>query len=111
MTSMLTMAKAPNAGLRRALEADPKVVIAGEDVGKLGGASSGSPKAFRRTGSTGDRFAACGIRHRRHRVGMALPAPVCEIQFDGFVYPAFDQIVTRPRGCITGHEDYCGCRS
>jgi len=35
--TMLTMAKALNAGLRRALEADPKVVIAGEDVGKLGG--------------------------------------------------------------------------
>ena len=34
---VLTMAKALNAGLRRALEADPKVVIAGEDVGKLGG--------------------------------------------------------------------------
>ena len=31
----LTMAKALNAGLRRALEADPKVVIAGQDVGKL----------------------------------------------------------------------------
>ncbi|HTF41372.1 MAG TPA: alpha-ketoacid dehydrogenase subunit beta, partial [Propionibacteriaceae bacterium] len=35
--TMVTMAKALNAGLRRALEADPKVVIAGEDVGKLGG--------------------------------------------------------------------------
>ena len=35
--TMLTMAKALNAGLRRALEADSKVVIAGEDVGKLGG--------------------------------------------------------------------------
>ena len=34
---VLTMAKALNAGLRRALEADPKVVLAGEDVGKLGG--------------------------------------------------------------------------
>ena len=33
----LTMAKALNAGLRRALEADPQVVIAGQDVGKLGG--------------------------------------------------------------------------
>ncbi len=33
----LTMAKALNAGLRRALAADPKVLLAGEDIGKLGG--------------------------------------------------------------------------
>jgi 2-oxoisovalerate dehydrogenase E1 component beta subunit len=36
MTAM-TMAKALNEGMRKAMEADPKVVIMGEDVGKLGG--------------------------------------------------------------------------
>ena len=36
MTTM-TLAKALNAGLRRALESDPKVLLAGEDIGKLGG--------------------------------------------------------------------------
>jgi pyruvate dehydrogenase E1 component beta subunit len=49
----LTVAKALNAGLRRALEADPKVVIAGQDVGKLGGVFR---EGFRRASS--DRFAA-----------------------------------------------------
>ena len=39
----LTMAKALNAGLRRALEADPKAVIAGQDVGKLDLFRHGTP--------------------------------------------------------------------
>ncbi|HEY2282210.1 MAG TPA: alpha-ketoacid dehydrogenase subunit beta, partial [Solirubrobacteraceae bacterium] len=33
----LTLSKAINQGLRRALEDDPKVMIMGEDVGRLGG--------------------------------------------------------------------------
>ena len=33
----MTLGKAINAGLRAAMEADPKVVLAGEDIGKLGG--------------------------------------------------------------------------
>ena len=37
MSETMTMAKALNAGLRRALEADPKVLLVGEDIGKLGG--------------------------------------------------------------------------
>ena len=94
----LTMAKALNAGLRRALEADPKVVIAGQDVGKLGG-------VFRVTGGLQEDFgehrvidsplAESGIVGTA--IGMALRGyrPVCEIQFDGFVFPAFDQIVTQ----------------
>ncbi|MDT4995977.1 MAG: 2-oxoisovalerate dehydrogenase component beta subunit, partial [Pseudonocardiales bacterium] len=36
-TEKITMAKALNEGLRRAMESDPKVLIMGEDVGKLGG--------------------------------------------------------------------------
>ncbi|MEP6561264.1 MAG: alpha-ketoacid dehydrogenase subunit beta, partial [Nakamurella sp.] len=33
----VTLAKALNAGLRSAMETDPKVIVMGEDVGKLGG--------------------------------------------------------------------------
>ena len=46
-------------------------------------------------------------------LGMALRGyrPVCEIQFDGFVYPAFDQIVSQAARLHYGHEDCCGCRS
>jgi 2-oxoisovalerate dehydrogenase E1 component beta subunit len=96
--SMLTMAKALNAGLRRALEADPKVVIAGEDVGKLGGVfrvTEGLQKDFGEHRVIDSPLAESGIVGTA--VGMALRGyrPVCEIQFDGFVFPAFDQIVTQ----------------
>jgi 2-oxoisovalerate dehydrogenase E1 component beta subunit len=94
----LTIAKALNAGLRRALEADPKVVIAGEDVGKLGGVfrvTEGLQKDFGEHRVIDSPLAESGIVGTA--VGMALRGyrPVCEIQFDGFVYPAFDQIVSQ----------------
>ncbi|WP_375430027.1 alpha-ketoacid dehydrogenase subunit beta [uncultured Friedmanniella sp.] len=107
----LTMAKALNAGLRRALEADPKVVLAGEDIGKLGGVfrvTEGLQKDFGEDRVIDSPLAESGIIGTA--VGMALRGyrPVCEIQFDGFVYPAFDQIVSqvaklryRTRGAAT----------
>jgi 2-oxoisovalerate dehydrogenase E1 component beta subunit len=96
--TMLTMAKALNAGLRRALEADPHVVIAGEDVGKLGGVfrvTEGLQKDFGEHRVIDSPLAESGIVGTA--VGMALRGyrPVCEIQFDGFIYPAFDQIVSQ----------------
>lgn len=94
----LTLAKALNAGLRRALEADPKVVLAGEDIGKLGGVfrvTEGLQKDFGEHRVIDSPLAESGIVGTA--VGMALRGyrPVCEIQFDGFVYPAFDQIVSQ----------------
>jgi 2-oxoisovalerate dehydrogenase E1 component beta subunit len=94
----LTMAKALNAGLRRALEADPKVVLAGQDIGKLGGVfrvTEGLQKDFGEHRVIDSPLAESGIIGTA--VGMAMRGyrPVCEIQFDGFVYPAFDQIVSQ----------------
>ena len=96
--TMLTLAKALNAGLRRALEADPKVVLAGEDIGKLGGVfrvTEGLQKDFGEHRVIDSPLAESGIIGTA--VGMAVRGyrPVCEIQFDGFVYPAFDQIVSQ----------------
>jgi 2-oxoisovalerate dehydrogenase E1 component subunit beta len=96
--SKLTLAKALNAGLRRALEADPKVVLAGEDIGKLGGVfrvTEGLQKDFGEHRVIDSPLAESGIIGTA--VGMAIRGyrPVCEIQFDGFVYPAFDQIVSQ----------------
>jgi pyruvate dehydrogenase E1 component beta subunit len=97
-TETLNIGKALNAGLRRALERDPKVVIMGEDVGKLGGVfriTDGLQKDFGEERVIDTPLAESGIIGTA--VGLALRGyrPVCEIQFDGFVYPAFDQIVSQ----------------
>jgi pyruvate dehydrogenase E1 component beta subunit len=94
----ITLAKGINHGLRVAMEADPKVIVIGEDVGKLGGVfriTDGLQKDFgeRRVldtplGESGIIGTAVGLALRGYR-------PVCEIQFDGFVFPAFDQLVSQ----------------
>src|SRR6266849_6527337 len=94
----LTMAKALNEGLRKALERDQKVLIMGEDVGKLGGVfrvTDGLQKDFGESRVIDTPLAESGIV--RPAIGLALRGyrPVCEIQFDGFVFPAFDQIVSQ----------------
>jgi 2-oxoisovalerate dehydrogenase E1 component beta subunit len=97
MTTM-TLSKAINEGLRKALEDDPKVVVMGEDVGKLGGVfrvTDGLQKDFGESRVVDTPLAESGIVGTA--VGLALRGyrPVCEIQFDGFVFPAFDQIVSQ----------------
>ncbi len=98
MMAELTLSKAINSGLRRALADDPKVVLLGEDIGKLGGVfrvTDGLQAEFGRDrvmdtplAESGILGTAVGLAYRGYR-------PVCEIQFDGFIYPAFDQIVTQ----------------
>ncbi len=92
----MTVAKALNAGLRKALEGDDKVLIMGEDVGTLGGVfriTDGLQKDFGEDRVIDTPLAESGIVGTA--VGLALRGyrPVVEIQFDGFVYPAYDQIV------------------
>jgi 2-oxoisovalerate dehydrogenase E1 component beta subunit len=94
----VTLAKALNAGLRKAMENDPKVLLMGEDVGKLGGVfriTDGLQKDFGEDRVIDSPLAESGIIGTA--VGMAMRGyrPVCEIQFDGFVYPAYDQIVSQ----------------
>jgi 2-oxoisovalerate dehydrogenase E1 component beta subunit len=94
--STLSMAAALNGALRNRMDNDPKVLVMGLDVGKLGGVfriTDGLQKDFGEDrvidaplGESGILGAAVGLAIRGYR-------PVCEIQFDGFVYPAFDQIV------------------
>ena len=93
----VTMAKALNTALGDALEADDRVVVLGEDVGRLGG-------VFRITDGLQSRFgeqrvldtplaesAIIGVS-----IGLAVRGwrPVAEMQFDGFSFPAFDQIAS-----------------
>ena len=94
----LTLAKALNAGLRRAMEDDDKVLVMGEDVGKLGGVfrvTDGLQKDFGEERVIDTPLAESGIVGTA--IGLALRGyrPVCEIQFDGFVFPAADQIITQ----------------
>jgi pyruvate dehydrogenase E1 component beta subunit len=94
----LTLAKALNEGLRKAMENDPKVIIMGEDVGKLGGVfrvTDGLQKDFGEDRVIDTPLAESGIIGTA--VGLAIRGyrPVCEIQFDGFVFPGFDQIVSQ----------------
>jgi len=92
------MAKAINMGLRRAMEADPKVLLMGEDIGALGGVfrvTDGLLKDFGPDRVVDTPLAESGIVGTA--IGLALRGyrPVCEIQFDGFIFPAFDQITTQ----------------
>ncbi|MEU7690978.1 alpha-ketoacid dehydrogenase subunit beta [Microbispora hainanensis] len=94
----LTLAKALNEGLRRSMEDDPKVLVMGEDVGKLGGVfrvTDGLQKDFGEDRVIDTPLAESGIIGTA--IGLALRGyrPVCEIQFDGFVFPAADQIITQ----------------
>ncbi|OII62960.1 alpha-ketoacid dehydrogenase subunit beta [Streptomyces sp. CC53] len=94
----LPLAKALNESLRKALETDPKVLIMGEDVGKLGGVfrvTDGLQKDFGEERVIDTPLAESGIVGTA--IGLALRGyrPVVEIQFDGFVFPAYDQIVTQ----------------
>lgn len=97
MTRM-TFAKAINSGLRAALERDPKVLLMGEDIGALGGVfrvTDGLAKDFGTDRVVDTPLAESGIIGTA--IGLALRGyrPVCEIQFDGFIFPAFDQITTQ----------------
>lgn len=97
MTTM-TMVKALNEGLRRVLEAQPKSLVMGEDVGRLGGVfrvTDGLQKDFGSDRIIDTPLAESGIIGTA--IGLALRGyrPICEIQFDGFVYPAFDQLVSQ----------------
>lgn len=94
----LTIAKAINAGLSRAMEDNPKVMLMGEDIGSLGGVyrvTEGLKQRFGAhrvldtpLGEAGIVGTAVGLAQRGYR-------PVCEIQFDGFTFPAFNQITTQ----------------
>ncbi|GIJ00037.1 pyruvate dehydrogenase E1 component beta subunit [Sediminihabitans luteus] len=94
----LTLGKAINEGLRRSLEHDPKVMLMGEDIGALGGVfrvTDGLQKDFGEDRVVDSPLAESGIVGTA--IGLALRGyrTVCEIQFDGFIFPAYDQITTQ----------------
>lgn len=94
----ITMAKALNMGLRAAMDANSKVLLMGEDVGTLGGVfriSDGLKKDFGEERVIDAPLAESGIVGTSVGLAMRGYRPIVEIQFDGFVFPAFDQIVSQ----------------
>ena len=94
----MPIAKAINAGIQKAMSRNDKVLVFGEDVAELGGvfrvtegllAEFGNKRVFNSPiAESGIVGTAIGLAMRGYR-------SVAEIQFDGFVYPAFDQIVSQ----------------
>ena len=94
----VTLGKALNLGLRKAMEVDDKVLILGEDIGKLGGVfriTDGLQKDFGEHRVMDTPLAESGIVGTAVGLAMRGYRPVVEIQFDGFVFPGFDQIISQ----------------
>ncbi|MEC5184115.1 2-oxoisovalerate dehydrogenase E1 component beta subunit [Cryobacterium sp. MP_3.1] len=103
----LPMAKALNAGLRQAMLNDPKVLMMGEDIGPLGGVfrvTEGLHAEFGEKRVLDTPLAESGIIGTAIGLAMRGYRPVCEIQFDGFVFPGFDQITSQLARMRNRHE-------
>src|SRR5579871_2532468 len=95
--AQMNMVQAINDALRHEMKRDSRVVILGEDVGKVGG-------VFRVTAGLYDEFGEDRVIDTPlseggiigTAIGMALYGlvPVPEIQFSDFIFPAYDQIVS-----------------
>lgn len=95
-TSVMSMQQALNRALDEVLAENPKAVIFGEDCGRLGGvfritdglqAKHGEQRVFDTP------LAESGILGMSVGLAMAGFHPIPEVQFDGFAYPAINQIV------------------
>jgi len=103
----LSMAKAINNGLRAAMTADAKVILMGEDIGPLGGVfrvTEGLHAEFGGSRVLDTPLAESGIVGTAIGLAMRGYRPVCEIQFDGFIFPAFDQITSQLAKLTSRHD-------
>jgi pyruvate dehydrogenase E1 component beta subunit len=94
----MPIAKAINAGLQKAMQNNNKVLVFGEDVAELGGVfrvTEGLHTEFGQSRVFNSPIAESGIVGTAIGLAMRGYRPVAEIQFEGFVYPAFDQIVSQ----------------
>ena len=101
------LAKAITEGLRAAMTQDSSVMLMGEDIAQLGGVfrvTEGLQEEFGPNRVIDTPLAESGIVGTAIGLAMRGYRPVCEIQFDGFVYPAFDQIVTQLAKLTARHE-------
>ena len=107
MSENLSLAKAINLGLQRAMQEDPKVMLMGEDIGTLGGVfrvTEGLKNEFGEDRVLDTPLAESGIVGTAIGLAMRGYRPVFEIQFDGFVFPAFDQIMSQLAKLTSRHQ-------
>ncbi len=107
----LTLVQAITLALQQEMRKDPRVVLLGEDVGLNGGVfrvTEGLQKEFGPDRVVDTPLAESGIMGTAIGLAMAGMRPIPEIQFEGFMGPAYDQLVnhaaryrTRSRGAIT----------
>ena len=103
----MPFSRALNAGLRRAMSENGRVVLMGEDIGPLGGVfrvTEGLQAEFGAGRVLDTPLAESGIVGTAIGLAMGGFRPVCEIQFDGFVFPAFDQITSQLAKITNRHE-------
>jgi len=103
----MAMGKAITAGLRQAMLNDSKVLLMGEDIGQLGGVFRVTDGLFHEFGKNrvlDTPLAESGIVGTAIGLAMRGYRPVCEIQFDGFIYPAFDQITSQLAKLTSRHD-------
>ncbi|CAN5360915.1 alpha-ketoacid dehydrogenase subunit beta [soil metagenome] len=103
----LSMAKALTLGLRQAMLDNPKVLLMGEDIGPLGGVfrvTEGLQAEFGDQRVLDTPLAESGIVGTAIGLAMRGYRPVCEIQFDGFIFPGFDQITSQLAKLTGRHE-------
>jgi len=96
-TKLMTMIQAINSGMETMLEEDDRTIIMGEDIGKNGGvfrATEGLVEKFGEERVVDTPLSEAGIIGTS--IGLAINGfrPVAEIQFLGFIYPAYEQIMT-----------------
>jgi 2-oxoisovalerate dehydrogenase E1 component beta subunit len=106
-SATLPLAKALNAGLKKAMQDDSKVILMGEDIGPLGGVfrvTEGLHAEFGPQRVLDTPLAEAGIVGTAIGLAMRGYRPVCEIQFDGFVFPGFNQITTQLARMRNRHE-------
>lgn len=107
----LTLVDAINEGLEQEMTRDPRVILLGEDVGKNGGVfrvTEGLQKKFGPERVIDTPLSESGIMGTSIGMAMAGQRPIPEIQFEGFLGPAYDQLVNhaarfrhRTRGSLT----------
>ena len=105
--TQLPLAKAINEGLRAAMAADDRVLLMGEDIGPLGGVfrvTDGLQADFGSARVLDTPLAESGIVGSAIGLAMRGYRPVIEIQFDGFIFPAFNQIVTQLAKLTSRHD-------